>query len=52
VLPVASTVPSLAISLPSMKAMLFPIWMTWASTISGPGLAGAMKFTVRLMVVA
>ena len=51
VLAVASMVPSSAVNLPSMKAMLRPSCVTWASTTSGPGFAGARKFTVRLMVV-
>ncbi len=50
-LAVASTVPSSAISLASTKAMVLPSCVTLASPIIGPGLAGAKKFTVMLMVV-
>src|SRR4051794_8388594 len=48
---VASTVPSSAISLPSTNAIVLPSWVTLASPMIGPGLAGARKFTVMLMVV-
>src|SRR5260370_5862430 len=50
VVAVASTVPFSAISRPSTKAMVLPRWVTLASPVVGPGLAGARKFTVMVMV--
>ena len=51
VVAVASAVPSLAVNLPFIKAIVLPIWMTFASAMSSPGQAGARKFTIRLIVV-
>ena len=50
VVAVASTVPSSAISRPSTKATVLPSWVTLASPMIGPGLAGLRKFTVMVMV--
>ena len=50
VLAVASSVPSSVINLPSTKATVLPSWVTVASPTSGPGVAGARKFTVMVMV--
>jgi hypothetical protein len=33
-----------------MKATVLPSWVTLASPTIGPGLAGARKFTVMVMV--
>src|SRR6478735_9292000 len=40
VVAVASTVPSSAVNLPSTKAIVLPSWVTLASPVIGPGLAG------------
>jgi hypothetical protein len=50
VVAVASKVPSPAISLPSTNATVLPSCITVASPVIGPGLAGARKLTVMLMV--
>ena len=48
---VASSVPSCASSLPSTNAIVLPSWVTLASAMMGPGLAGARKLTVMLTVL-
>ena len=50
VVAVASSVPSSAVSRPSTKATVLPSWVTLASPVIGPGLAGLRKFTVMVMV--
>jgi len=47
---VANTVPLLPISFPSTKAIVLPSWVTLASPVIGPGIAGLRKFTVMVMV--